>query len=95
MQSFKLKHQAIRAVISSSFGSSIPIFIHFFSIPILARLILPEYFGLIAMLNVFLNFAKIFKDLGLSQAIIQKTNLTIDQSSTIFWIILILNLRSS
>lgn len=86
-----LKKQSIQGVFNSGIGAILPRFISLISTPIIARLIAPEYFGLIAMVAVILNFAKIFKDLGLSQSIIQKTNLSDSQSSTIFWIIIFIN----
>jgi PST family polysaccharide transporter len=52
---------------------------------ILARLLAPKEFGLIAMVVVFTNFISLFKDFGLSQAIIQSKNPTQGQLSTSFW----------
>ena len=42
---------------------------------VLARLLVPEDFGLLAMVLVFCNFARIFLDLGVSPAIIQRREL--------------------
>ncbi len=53
---------------------------------ILARLLTPKDFGLIAMANVIIGFAILFKDLGLSTATIQKQKVSHAQSSTLFWI---------
>lgn len=52
----------------------------------LARLLTPKDFGLIAMTVVVTNFINIFKDFGLTYAIIQKKNLTMEQLSTSFWL---------
>ena len=41
---------------------------------ILARLLTPEDFGLVAMVLVFVALAQVFSDFGLSSAIIQKDN---------------------
>ncbi len=41
---------------------------------LLARLIVPEEFGLIAMINVFIQIAQAFVDSGFSNALIQKKN---------------------
>ncbi len=53
---------------------------------LLARLLLPEDFGLIGMVTIVLNFVELFKDLGLSTVTIQKDEINHDQVSTLFWI---------
>jgi O-antigen/teichoic acid export membrane protein len=53
---------------------------------ILARLLTPDDFGLIAMANAIINFFYIFKELGLMDATIQKEKITHAQISTVFWI---------
>lgn len=39
---------------------------------ILARLLLPEYYGTIALINIFISIMQVFVDSGLSTALIQK-----------------------
>lgn len=53
---------------------------------ILARLLTPSDFGLVAMVLAVTAFAAQFKDLGLSQATIQRAAITDAQVSTLFWI---------
>jgi O-antigen/teichoic acid export membrane protein len=53
---------------------------------ILARLLNPADYGLVAMATVLVSFAAIFKDLGLSEATVQRPSLTHEQCSTLFWI---------
>jgi len=53
---------------------------------VLARLIAPQDFGLIAMVASISNFVKLFRDLGLSQATIQKAEINHSQVSTLFWL---------
>ena len=53
---------------------------------VLARLLTPDDFGLVGMVNVFINFLFLFKDIGLSHATIQKDKITRPQISTLFWI---------
>ena len=43
---------------------------------VLARLIEPEYFGLIAMANIFMIFVEYFSHISVGPAIIQKKDLT-------------------
>ncbi len=53
---------------------------------ILARLLTPSDFGLIAMVAVFSNFIFIFSGLGLTAAIVQKKEITDEALSSIFWV---------
>lgn len=53
---------------------------------VLARLLTPEDYGLIAMVAVVTGFISMFKDLGLSAATIQKEEISGDQVSTLFWV---------
>lgn len=52
----------------------------------LARLLTPADFGLIAMVATLTEFVAQFKDLGLSQATVQKDKINHSQVSTLFWI---------
>ncbi len=51
----------------------------------LARLLLPEDYGLVAMVTSFTGFILIFKDLGLTQAIIQQDYINQQVASKLFW----------
>lgn len=53
---------------------------------VLARLLMPSEFGLLAMVTVFTGFAGIFKDLGFGAAIIQKNDIDDMDLSTSFWL---------
>ena len=53
---------------------------------VMARLLRPTDYGLIGMVAFFTNFVAMFKDLGLSVATIQKTQVSRDQVSTLFWL---------
>lgn len=53
---------------------------------VLARLLKPEAFGLVAMVAVVLTFLETFKDLGLSAATVQRATITHREVSTLFWI---------
>lgn len=56
------------------------------STAVLARLLTPADFGLIAMVTVITGFVEMFKDAGLSMATIQRERITHAQVSTLFWI---------
>ena len=53
---------------------------------ILARLLDPEAYGLLAMVFVMTNFLTLFRDMNLSLATVQKETITHAQVSTIFWV---------
>lgn len=53
---------------------------------ILARILTPEDFGLIAMVTVLVNFVGLFKEAGLAQATVQQEKITHEQISTLYWI---------
>jgi PST family polysaccharide transporter len=53
---------------------------------ILARLLSPQDYGLIGMVAVVTNFVGMFKDMGLSLATVQRSQIRPDQISTLFWI---------
>lgn len=53
---------------------------------VLARLLAPEDYGLLGMATVIIGFVELFKDLGLSAATVQKSEIDHQQVSTLFWI---------
>lgn len=56
------------------------------SVVVLARLLLPEHFGLISMVTAITAIGERFKDLGLMSATIQSPRLNHEQSSALFWV---------
>lgn len=56
------------------------------SITVLARLLPPESYGLMAMAMTVTNLAFLFKDLGTSAAIVQRKELTEDLKCTVYWL---------
>lgn len=53
---------------------------------VLARLLTPQDYGLVGMVTVVIQFIALFKDLGLSQATVQRAEINHAQVSTLFWI---------
>lgn len=53
---------------------------------VLARLLTPADFGLIAMVFALINVAIMFKDAGLNDATLQRDQVSHNQLSTVFWI---------
>ena len=56
----------------------------------LARLVIPEAFGLVAYATVFIAFAQIFVDQGFSDAIVQFAQLSREHLDTAFWVSLLI-----
>lgn len=57
---------------------------------ILARILAPSDFGIIAIILVFISFANVIIDGGLNTALIQKKNAEQEDFSTIFWFCLLM-----
>jgi O-antigen/teichoic acid export membrane protein len=53
---------------------------------VLARLLIPRDFGLVAMVTTVTSFLRVFKDAGLSIATVQRDRITHTQVSNLFWI---------
>ena len=61
------------------------VFINLVVNAVLARLISPEEFGIVAITSVFVNLFTIFSDIGVGAAIIQNENLSEEDISSIFF----------
>ena len=81
-----LKDRSIKGGVSTMAGQIILFLMSTAQTIILARLLLPEDYGLVAMVSSVTGFIIIFKDLGLSSAIIQREKLTQSEVSSVFWI---------
>ena len=81
-----LKGRSVRggAVTMAAQGASF--FLQMGSTVVLARLLTPQDFGLIAMVTAVTGFVLMFKDMGLSMATVQKAEVNHAQISTLFWI---------
>ena len=53
---------------------------------VLARLLMPRDFGLVAMVWTVMGFLRVFKEAGLSTATVQREDITHAQVSNLFWI---------
>ncbi|MHB2025446.1 MAG: lipopolysaccharide biosynthesis protein [Elusimicrobiota bacterium] len=82
----EMKTRAVRGGIVTFAGQGIKFVLQMSSTMVLARLLTPRDFGLVAMVATVTGFVLIFKDLGLSAATVQKAEITQEQISTLFWI---------
>ena len=80
-----IKHQVVKGVMWSVIERFSVQGIQFVLTIIIARLVLPSDYGLIAMLNIFLAIAQVFVDSGFSNALIQKKDRTETDFSTVFY----------
>lgn len=67
-----LKKDIVRGILVTNIGSLINRVIQFVTRIILAQLLLPEEFGIVALALVFTNFFGLFNSLGIESALIQK-----------------------
>ncbi len=80
-----LKHKAVSSVLWRVAEQGGKQAIYFVISVVLARLIMPDQFGLVAMLTVFTAIANVFIDSGFSTALIRKTDRTQADCSTVYW----------
>jgi O-antigen/teichoic acid export membrane protein len=81
-----LKGRTIRGGAATFVGQAVKFFLQLASTMVLARILTPQDFGLIAMVAAVTGFTMAFKDLGLSMATVQRAQVSHDQVSTLFWI---------
>ena len=81
-----LKNVAISGLKWSSFSLMVRQVLALLTNIILARLLSPHDFGLVAMAAVVLGFVDLFKDMGTGSAVIQRKELSEGLLSSIFWI---------
>ena len=61
------------------------VLLQFLSVVVLARLLTPEQFGLVAMVTAVIGIAEFIRDAGLSSAAIQSATLSEDERTNLFW----------
>ena len=81
-----LKQKTISAMIWSAFGKFGTLSIQFIANMILARILMPEDYGCLGMLLIFMVISEVLITGGFGQALIQKKNPThIDYSTVFYW----------
>lgn len=81
-----LKRLSVRGGAATFAGQGVKFVLNLGSVMVLARILTPQDFGLIAMVTALTGFIMIFKDLGLSMATVQRAEINHGQISTLFWI---------
>lgn len=82
----RLGSVAARGAAVTLVGQVAKFVIQFGGILVLARLLTPEAFGLVAMVTAVVGVGEVLRDFGLSSAAIQAKSLTQGQRSNLFWI---------
>jgi PST family polysaccharide transporter len=81
-----LKERSVRGSAVTMTAQAVKFLLHTGSTAVLARLLTPKDYGLVAMVTAISGFVALFKDMGLSMATIQKAEINHSQVSTLFWI---------
>lgn len=81
-----LRGRSVRGGAVTLLGQAAKFLLTLVSMAILARILTPEDFGLVAMATVVIGFTTVFKDMGLSMATVQRAHIRHDQVSTLFWL---------
>ena len=81
-----LKRQSVRGAAATFVAQGMRFVLQFGSQIALARLLSPADFGLVAMIGPVLMLVQIFNELGLSQATIQRAEISQQELSSLFWL---------
>ncbi|WP_297492690.1 lipopolysaccharide biosynthesis protein [Acidocella sp.] len=85
-EQMRLRRTSVRGVAITMSTQLLRFFLRFGYQVLIARLLLPKDFGLVAMAGPAISFIQLFTDLGLSQATIQHKEISQQQLSFLFWV---------
>ncbi|MDK1493482.1 lipopolysaccharide biosynthesis protein [Sinorhizobium sp. 7-81] len=77
---------ALRGGLVTGGAQAIRMVVQFVSVIVLARLLAPEDFGLVASVSPIVAFVGLFQNLGLQQAVIQRKEIGERELNQVFWI---------
>jgi O-antigen/teichoic acid export membrane protein len=81
-----LKGKAIHSGFVKAWSQAVMFIVRIGTLVVLARLLEPKDFGLVAMVTVITGIFQLFQDAGLSLATVQRPVITPEQISTLFWV---------
>ena len=84
-----LRQRSARGGLITLTSQALKFFLQTGSTMIMARLLTPADFGVVAMVASLLGFVNLIKDFGLSTATIQKPGITHEEMSGLFWVNLV------
>ncbi|WP_142825940.1 MOP flippase family protein [Planococcus soli] len=80
-----LKNQAVNSVKLTSISMLVTSVLQIAQLLILGRVLGPEIFGLIAMVQIVIQFSQLFLEMGITDAIIQKEKVSKLELSSLYW----------
>lgn len=80
-----LRKKAFSGVKWTTASSFVNTIVQFTQTVILARLLLPDDFGLVGMVSIVIGFSQMFSDAGISAAIIHHQEISHKQLSSLYW----------
>jgi len=81
-----LKEQVVSGVKWSGVSMGVTATLQFVTLAVLARFLSPSDFGLMGMIMVVIGLAQVFTDMGVSNAIIHRQDVTKHQLSSLYWL---------
>ena len=81
-----LRQRTISSGLITAVAEGVRFFMNLAYIMVLARLLAPQEFGLVAMVTTVIDFLRIFQDPGLSTVTVQRQQITHAQVSNLFWV---------
>lgn len=81
-----LRSQAISSLKWSGISMGAVTALQIITLAVLARLLVPSDFGLMGMIMIVVGFAQAFTDMGISNGIIHRENVTVNQLSSLYWL---------
>ena len=87
-----MTHKAIHAFKWSALGEIASRAIGPLVFLVLARLLVPEDFGVVAAATVVISFSQVFSDAGLAKALIQRHDRVEESANVVFWLNLVIGL---
>jgi O-antigen/teichoic acid export membrane protein len=81
-----IKERVVRGGLAKVLAQAASFVLRIGSLMVLARLLDPKDFGLVGMVAALTGVLNLFRDFGLSSATVQRTSVTDEQISTLFWI---------
>ncbi|RZI60119.1 MAG: lipopolysaccharide biosynthesis protein [Pseudomonas sp.] len=81
-----IRRKSVRGGMHTVISQAVLTVVQMASTVVLARLLSPNDFGILAMVLAVTGFAKIFRDMGLSSAAIQRKRLTAQLQDNLFWL---------
>jgi len=88
----KLRLSSLRAVKWSAFAEFLSVSVQPVVIIILARILSPTEFGVVAVATMIVGLAQLFQEFGLGKALIQADDYTKDYANNAFWLNIVLGI---